>query len=204
MHLHIINKAQAKQLGMKRYFTGVPCNRGHMCERLTSCGNCMECQNLFIRLYREDNKEDVIEKYKKWTDNNIERIRERRKCYYEANKTRLSEYSQVYHKTERSIARRKIYEENNKAKFTAISAARRARKRKATPSWLTQTDKQQIEQIYQTAAYLTSLTGIQFHVDHIIPLRGKYVSGLHIPSNLQILPFYDNLTKSNNYEHDNV
>ena len=53
---------------------------------------------------------------------------------------------------------------------------------------------------YQLAAMLTHETGIIHHVDHIIPLQGKKVSGLHVFSNLRVIPGTDNVKKSNSYQ----
>lgn len=69
-------------------------------------------------------------------------------------------------------------------------AKRRAKKLLATPKWLTKTDWIKIKEIY-----LNCPEG--HHVDHIIPLQGKEVSGLHVPWNLQYLLAADNLSKSN-------
>lgn len=71
---------------------------------------------------------------------------------------------------------------------------RRAAKLNRTPAWLTDEDKEQMFQMYKLAKMLCA------HVDHIIPLQGKLVSGLHVPSNLQILLPEDNLAKKNRYE----
>ncbi len=50
------------------------------------------------------------------------------------------------------------------------------------------------------AKVLEKLTGEKYHVDHVIPLQGKNVSGLHIPANLQILTATANMKKGNKYE----
>lgn len=78
-----------------------------------------------------------------------------------------------------------------------IQANRNASKIKASPSWLTKDHKFQISEIYSKAAIKTAETGIAHEVDHIIPLRGKVVCGLHVPWNLQVLPAYKNRQKSN-------
>lgn len=69
-------------------------------------------------------------------------------------------------------------------------AKRRAKKLKATPQWLTKEDWSKIKEIYANCPD-------GYHVDHIIPLQGEDVSGLHVPWNLQYLTAKDNLSKSN-------
>jgi 5-methylcytosine-specific restriction endonuclease McrA len=56
------------------------------------------------------------------------------------------------------------------------------------------------EEIYDKAKRLTELIGVPHQVDHIVPLQGKNVSGLHVPENLQILTRYENISKSNKFE----
>lgn len=77
------------------------------------------------------------------------------------------------------------------------TAARRARKHSATPPWLTDSHIRQIKSIYDEAARLTDATGIPHHVDHIVPICGKGVTGLHVPWNLQILTAKENISKGN-------
>lgn len=67
----------------------------------------------------------------------------------------------------------------------------------ATPKWLTSDQIQQIKDVYIQAANLSRSSGIPHQVDHIIPLRGKSFSGLHVPWNLQILTAEENQKKNN-------
>jgi len=66
--------------------------------------------------------------------------------------------------------------------------------RYATPSWA---DRQQIAQLYKQAKELTATTGVRHEVDHIIPLRHPLVCGLHVETNLRVIPAYENQKKSN-------
>jgi hypothetical protein len=82
-------------------------------------------------------------------------------------------------------------------KACAKSAKRHTIKLKRTPSW--DPNAQLIIAKYQLAAMLTKASGILHHVDHIIPLQGKNVSGLHVFSNLTVIPALDNIKKSNKF-----
>ncbi len=90
----------------------------------------------------------------------------------------------------------KEWRENNRPKTRAMHSRRRAAERNATPSWLTKEQHLQIIAVYEEAERLTIETGILHHVDHIVPLRGKNVSGLHVPWNLRAIPASENLSKS--------
>lgn len=67
------------------------------------------------------------------------------------------------------------------------------------PKWLTKNDLWMIKEAYLLAALRTKVTGISWHVDHIIPLRGKTVSGLHVPTNLQVITATENHQKLNRF-----
>jgi hypothetical protein len=85
------------------------------------------------------------------------------------------------------------YKERYKAdpgKYRELAARRNATKAKATPKWLSEDQKTEMQEFYQH-------TPDGFEVDHIIPLRGKKVCGLHVPWNLQYLPISENRKKSN-------
>lgn len=91
---------------------------------------------------------------------------------------------------------RRQYRQDNMDKIGSAAAYRRAYKAQRTVPW---SNKRAITSIYREAQRLTKVTGIQFHVDHIYPLKGKSVSGLHTEDNLQILTCHDNMTKHNRH-----
>lgn len=66
-----------------------------------------------------------------------------------------------------------------------------------TPKWA---DKQKIRDIYKACKLITKESGIKHHVDHVIPVKGKKVSGLHVHTNLAIIKAVDNLKKSNKFK----
>ena len=92
-----------------------------------------------------------------------------------------------------------IADRKNKPRRNAITAKRHASKLKRTPSWLTKNNLELIKQFYREAKELETLTGIKHHVDHIVPLQGENVSGLHVPWNLQILTAAENCSKNNSF-----
>ena len=89
------------------------------------------------------------------------------------------------------------WKENNKLQVRADTKARRRKHRDATPKWLSRRQKSEIRQLYQIAITMTQTTGEQYVVDHIVPLRGEAVCGLHVPWNLQHLPAAENIAKKN-------
>ena len=97
---------------------------------------------------------------------------------------------------ELQLARQK----NKLPQLAAYEATRRALKMQRTPAWLTDFDKERIQNEYKLAALQTKITGEKWHVDHIVPLQGALVSGLHVPSNLMAMRGRDNISKHNNFE----
>ena len=114
--------------------------------------------------------------------------------YYEANREQILERNaQRYVKlADRIKVRAKQYRAANPAKVREWNGTRRAIERKACPPWA---DRKAIAAVYAEAVRLEQETGIPHHVDHIIPLRGKTVCGLHIAENLRAIPAADNLKK---------
>jgi len=82
-------------------------------------------------------------------------------------------------------------------KKTAIPAKSVSVPNRCVPPWLTDSDWQEIKATYLQAVHLTAATGSRFVVDHIYPLRGATVSGLHVPSNLRVVSEQENRKKHN-------
>lgn len=95
------------------------------------------------------------------------------------------------------IARALAYAKNNPERTNEYAKKQYWDKLRRTPAWLTNADHIAMAKIYETARRLTAETGIKHEVDHILPMRGKDVSGLHVPSNLQILTKSENIKKRN-------
>lgn len=96
-------------------------------------------------------------------------------------------------KKERHLETSRNWKRNNPAKMRAYVNKRRADKDQATPAWF---DKEEVDYIYS----LASERGLQ--VDHIVPLKSKYVCGLHVQDNMRCIPASLNRKKSNIYWND--
>lgn len=86
------------------------------------------------------------------------------------------------------------WRKNNPGKAANQRAYRRAAEYNATPKWLSEKQKSEILHFYVEAWQL----GLE--VDHIVPLRGKTVCGLHVPWNLQLLDRSANAKKNNKFD----
>lgn len=127
-------------------------------------------------------------------------IRVVRNNHYKNNKERVLRVTKLYHKNnqEKLKKARKRYKKENIANVRAQSSFRRAKKRNASPSWA---DQAKIKHVYWVANFLSEVTGIKHHVDHIHPLINDKICGLHVAENLQILTEEENLTKSNKFPY---
>ena len=123
------------------------------------------------------------------------------RAYYEENKESVKLWTREYKKlnSERVKVKNQDYYRRNKHEYLARDAQRRVAKMRATPPWLSEAQKEQIKDFYWLARDLKLVSGESYHVDHIVPLQGKNICGLHVPWNLQILPAKVNIAKSNNW-----
>lgn len=169
----------------------------------------------YARAYHAANKEKIAAKGKARYEANKETQPARDAAYYQANKEKKLAYRKKYYQANKEklaehrkvnkgvlAARYKDYCQSNPGKVNAHTAKRKAAKIQRTPNWLTLDDYHAIRTLYETAAALTKATGIKHQVDHILPLRGKTVSGFHCPTNLQILTATENRSKHNKFTGD--
>jgi hypothetical protein len=171
----IISRKDAKQLGLKRYFTGKPCKHGHIDERRVHDGACTECQRISYRSYLSEN---------------TEKERFRKRAYMNDWRSSLT--------TEELKVINDLTYQTYSYGYKARARARLDACRQATPPWV---DTKALTQIYKNCPggyhvdHIIPLRGIT--------PDGHKVCGLHVPWNLQYLPAKDNLKKRNKVQlHD--
>jgi len=150
---------------------------------------CKECKNEHSRLYNQLHKEKRAVQKKEWNLKNKEKT-VRSSIRYQIKRNDKS-YSKRYAKQ---------YRKNNKPKLNNYKAMRRAGLKTATPKWLSESQRLQTLNIYKECHELNYLGVDIFEVDHIVPLKGKTVCGLHVPWNLRIIPRSQNRRKINKLE----
>lgn len=153
------------------------------------CGyksECKECRNTNKRIYNENNKELT----KAYYNTNKEKIKQRSSIWYQENKEFCKERFKINSSN---------WRQNNPDKNNAKEAKRRATKLRATPKWLTKEQVKQIETEYALAVWCSKVINEKYEVDHIVPLQGKTVCGLHVPWNLQVITSKQNREKSNKH-----
>lgn len=196
-----MKRQEAKDLGLDKYSTGKPCKRGHFASRYTKSAQCVECVKLQSVAWRQQNPEKHAESMRQWLENNRELHGTRVKRWQTANADKVKADAKAWQKAnpDKVKAKRKRWIAKNPAIYTALSVASVARRAKRVPKWLTSDDRWMMREAYKLAKLRTIKFGFVWEVDHVIPLRGDVVSGLHVPTNLQVIPKTDNRNKRNHY-----
>lgn len=148
---------------------------------------CKVCVSTYNKTYRASNGSRISASKKQWAVDNAD---------YKAEQDR--KYAQS-HLDKRAMARGK-WDAANPGKSSAAKKLNATARKKRAPAWLTDDDKWMLAQAYELAALRTKMFGFAWHVDHVIPLNGRRVSGLHVPTNLQVIPGIENAKKYNRYE----
>jgi hypothetical protein len=171
--MKIVSRQEAQAQALKHYWTGVPCTYGHTAHRRVNDRVCTECDKIAKTIRRASAANEQVKS------------------------TRRESYQK--HK-EAALLAKKIYRTENKGKINALCAARKTAIKQRTPQWLNAFDLLKIRCMYQLASMYTRENNESWHVDHIIPLQGALVSGLHVPNNLRVIRGLDNIKKKNRYE----
>lgn len=209
MATEVISRAEARAKGLKRYFTGKPCCRSHLAERVTNNKMCVECHRYYQRGYYKKNVESEKARtratYKKdpergiayqrdYREKNPEKIRDMGRTYYEKNSDKIRTRNQSYY--ERNSEKLKAlcleWARLNPLKKRTYSSNRSARKRAAGGAHTDQDILEILKLQRHKCAYCRSGLKDKYHVDHIWPvIRG----GTNDRRNLQVLCRPCNLKK---------
>lgn len=179
--MDVISRKDAIAAGLKWYFTGKQCKHGHIAKRIVSGKSCNDCNKISFAKWESTQLERRAEQKREKRKSNPEHFRKLAKNRYSLNPEKYRDANK------RNYMRNKhLYISGNKKRKHSLT--------QNMPKWA---DAKEIRAIYKQAAEMSKREGINYHVDHIIPLHGKNVSGLHIALNLQILTAKENLTKGN-------
>lgn len=138
------------------------------------------------RKYRAEHKDEIAS----WT-------KQYGAQYYAANKKKILKRNSSYHDRNKDRVRAALRRWKAAHPEAVLADGMRRRAREACPAWA---DKSKIRLIYLAAKWIRDRDGINVHVDHIVPLRGKNVCGLHVVENLRLLTAERNFAKGNQYD----
>lgn len=155
-----------------------------------------------FKLYHQDNRSKRLAYMSDWNRANKEYVKQYRD--EKNDEIRLKKSAWYKNNRAKEIRRMADWARKHSRHRADYVKMRKQMARRAVPMWA---DHTQIAKIYASAARLSDETGIPHHVDHILPLRGRTVSGLHVQNNLRVIPAIENLTKKNRlfeeFTHDN-
>ena len=208
-----VSRSEAKAINAPRYFTGKPCSKGHLAPKFTCSGSCTECLSSrrrdYMREWAAKNPELKKQRAAEWYQNNREEIIERVRTNYHKDIDKSRQRGRDYAATHRVEARQRVknwseqnperkrqndkaWAEGNKARSHSLKAKYRAARRQACPPWVDDAHMARIHEIYKLRRDISERTGVVHEVDHIVPLQGKTVCGLHVWWNLRVIPREEN------------
>ncbi len=160
--------------------------------RFGVAGSCKDCICNKMQLDHNKNRDRNIKRMRRYRYNNLEYLQFYDRLRYAKDPNSRLKYVRDWRLNfpEKHALSSKKWVQNNRGRKNAGAMKRYVAKLRAVPVWLTEEQHYEIIKIYKERPK-------GYHVDHIIPLNGKNVSGLHVPWNLQYLLAVDNLRKGN-------
>jgi hypothetical protein len=187
-------------------------------------GKCKVCQKEYRQInkehlselqkaYYEDHREELSARSKQFYAEHKDKCAEQKKRYYQKHRKATLLYAENYRESHSEDISRKgklyyiehkeeiiistgEYRRTNPEKMKAHGAKYRGTKLNAIPSWF---EKEAIDAVYSESISRSKSEGVDYHVDHIVPLQSKFVCGLHCLANLQLLTKSENSRKSNRH-----
>jgi hypothetical protein len=224
--MEIITKAEAEAQGLKRYYTGKKCPRGHLSERYTKSRHCVECGKERSKKYIEDHPERRKKTLDRYAKENYEKEVVRRRKFIEqaleenpdywkdsyakyrskllqdpARHEKLKKHAREYASSpkvrDRTRRRRRERAEADEAYREKINICAQLRRRRVRTATPKWMDVDLIAPFYKEAMRRKKETGTAYAVDHYYPLQGDTVCGLNVPWNLQVIIASENWSKGN-------
>jgi hypothetical protein len=142
----------------------------------------------------EKNREEIIERVRANYHKDLDKSRQRARDYAETHRQEARNKTKQWAKDNFERKRRydKSWVEANRARSHSFKAKYRAARRQACPPWVDDAHMTRIHEIYKLRQDISERTGVVHEVDHIVPLQGKTVCGLHVWWNLRVIPREEN------------
>ena len=208
------SKKEAKALGIRQYFTGIPCKNGHIDKRYTNTGICYSCKNKNMSNDYLRNKERIVisnkksyeahkdkrlESNRKWTSENREKSNQIKANYKKRHKEKVDEYNREYMRRKRQDPYFKLSRNISKALWAWLNGKKSFRHWENVLGYTAETLITHLESKFRDGMSWENY-GPYWHVDHIKPLSlCADLNEAWALSNLQPLLSKENLSKGNRY-----